>query len=268
MMNYVSIQDRQKEFKFDLNTEYIKLYNYILDSNNKCAYFINTYFSSFYLKNYTTSYGEFMQQEFHSYLNKFGQNDHLNKYLFTSEFFLNLEFFITKHNYYTTNETAIKDKMILLSKRVLKILSLIGYTSIEIELDSGDVVINVMKMDPHAEIIASQMEDNKLKFDILRFNHFSISPKDKQVIVENMYKYFEGIRSSSVESVANTIANIMNNGLRHSSDSKIKNKAISEFVESDDNILDQVYNLLIECFYHEKNLSIIKKIKSLSNNGS
>jgi hypothetical protein len=234
-------------------------------------------FGSYPLRNHASDINEYLHLAFDKEINKLETRE--QQYIYLSEFTMNLYQYtmslnlqVDRINFYSYDQREeIRNIFFLYFERVIKILRELGYnlTSINDRDEEGYDETKpsywiVKEINPLAEKVASMMDNPKIKFDILKFNHYNIEEDEQQSIIEDMYKYFEGLRSTSVNTTADALANLMNNGLRHNAKTKIKNKKIENYINEDkQKALDQAYNLLIECFYHDINLPTIKKIKSL-----
>lgn len=279
-MSYITLHERSKMFNLDIDYEFESIVNKFKES---IGYFRSILskerFKDYPLRNYASSFTEYIHLSFDVELIKI--DDKSEKYLFISEVILNLYAYVDSMNlnvnFFDYNEyeywDQIKSIFYLYFERVEKVLSVMGYNLKIVndrELDNYDrnqpTYVILTKTSPLSDKVAAKIDNPKIKFDILKFNHYKISDDEKQVLIEDMYKYFEGLRGNSVVKTANALANLMNNGLRHNSKERIKNQEIANYVnENKTQALDEAYNLLIECYYHNLNLPIINKLKKISN---
>ncbi len=266
-MPYIPIQERQKKFKFKTVDEFNRLIDDIKKSWPIISSLFKSVFARYPFRNHELSTVDFINN---GLIENIGNNKEISledKYIYSCEWIFNVLFHIKNYkkiSYFDReNLEKIDGYFTLVHDRSSLILSYLGYKYTLIE-SSPYNYINITKTNTLAENAALLIENKKVAFDILKFNHHGITYEEKTKLIEEMYKYFEGIRSSSPQNVAKTIANIMNNGLRHNHKERIKNTKVEKYIEKNPNVIDDVYNLLIECFYHQQNISIISTIKSLS----
>lgn len=278
-MSYITLYERMQMFKVDIDYELEKLMSKFTDAINEFRAILHKdNFGDYPLRNHASDFSEYIHLSFDNEMKNITTKS--EQYIFTAEFVVNLYEYVNRldlsmdtMNYYSRdNRTNIRYVFSLYFERVAKVLSELGYQFAYINnqddenYDENQIsYVIVTEINPLSDKLAAAIDNPRIKFDILKFNHYKISDDEKQVLIEDMYKYFEGLRGTSVNTTANALANLMNNGLRHNSKEKIKNQAIADHINGNrSQALDEAYNLLIECYYHDLNLPIINNVKKMS----
>ncbi len=285
-MGFVSIVDKQKKLDFNLEDElenYLKPFFYKNLSILHQVFNEQSLFVDFPLRFYESSFTSFIDKYFYKPYDCLKNNDDKESiYLLLSETIVNLiryyyyyyhyyskrNQFITHFFQYDHNDTADINMNI---KRNEQILSLMGYNFIELKDNDNKIpYYQLVKTNQEIELIVSSMDNEDISTEILKYKMLNITEEMKLNIINKIYLYLKPLKKD-LSKIYDTIANLMNNGIRHKSPEKI-NLNIEKYINETDNIYDIIYDLMIEVLYdylfidlHKKNKTIIKQIKELNN---
>ncbi|VEU82751.1 hypothetical protein [Acholeplasma hippikon] len=250
---YISIADKESILNFNLNYEIERLEEYFYKFS-LIEKDLSYYFERFPNKKHRSSF-----RDYYNYVEEIYENSvYDERYLILSDFLINIALFGKFIRDTTGIEKPRINQILLEFERIYYILSKLNF-EVKIE-NSGtyNVTARILHKDQLAEFVASKINNTKVTKNILEFLEYNLSLDRKQDILEELYKYYEGIKNGG--NAGQILQTLFNNGLRHEADNKVKCQAIKEYInENREYVINESFKLMIEAFYSEIN-SPFKKI--------
>lgn len=264
-MEYISIIDIGKHFKYDLEYELSILHDFIVTNIYDIQIELKRYFNSFPFANFTLSARDYINETFweREVPADINRDQHLEyEYLMKFDFFINVHQFIKSKiksidNFEKYCNKYSKDPRLII-KRCKYIISTLGYKLNE-EIHEGATYGRLVKINPTAEHIAKQIENKHIALNILEYNVFGLEPKDKKRLLSELYTYFE-LHRNLFGNVSTTIATLVNYIIKHPIKSD-KNIELDNLIDERTNIYDDIFELFIQGLYNMKNNEIIELVK-------
>lgn len=140
-------------------------------------------------------------------------------------------------------------------ERVIDVnLNKLGY-----KLNFDNETVKIVLIDSLSDTVAELEQYREVKWRIIDFNYYKTTIDEKEKILEDLYKLFERDRKYVNNSLATTIADIMNNCIRHSG----KKQPCDFYEENKEGWINNLYNLLLNAFIEVESKRIIKEYKKL-----
>lgn len=268
-MKYVTIEERQNILKFNIRDEFNLALKYC---NDKLHPVFNTYmdvfFKDFPLKGLSFNYQHFVDDMVNITIKQFvKEEDYESAFLCLCDFVINTHTFLKAKQIYGHGiyDNRLPDLNQFL-KRISKVMHDLGY---EFTKSTNNKAVYIIKeINIVADVVLATIKDPLITRNVIEYLRYGINVKQKQDILEDMYKHFEGLSIVGGQAI-DTLKNLFNSGLRHTAECKIKNPQIFEYVSNNVNnneFMDKNFNLFLECYLHSVNANYIKEIENISRN--